>query len=507
MGKVTVGIDFGTCNIKVAKWNEKKKEVSSIKLGKVQRSSDNTIPNVIYYEKNNYIVGDPAKQKSKLDNDNSIELIKRKLEIENWKKFIPNINKELSAIDIATDIFRWIFDELKSKSNDDIYETIITVPVCYSEVQKHRIKHCAENAGFIVKEVIIEPLAALFFDEELFDEDICETVFVFDFGGGTLDLSIANIESDEDESVVKVLGSSGIRLGGTDITKVLFDGFIKENFDICNPNIDLSNYSKEELKILYDEILEQIEESKQNLFSDDEDEIEDFFVSKKGDNITIEFSKDDVYRWLDETDFKERVIELIEKLIDDSRIDKEDITKIKLVGGTSRMDYFQNIIHEFFDSDDDILDLDDLDNDDIYCAVSSGAVRYIKFTENKDLEFENRTPFSIGYSLDNKFESLISKNAKYGFVSPKKNLKSSSLDENKYMKIYQLFQKKNGLSITDETVVYAGYFEIDKNKYSNDDSILFEVQINENGDIIGSFYDYNDGEINLCEKLKLKVGE
>lgn len=507
MGKVTVGIDFGTCNIKVAKWNEKKKEVSGIKLGKVQRSSDNTIPNIIYYEKDNYVVGDPAKQKRKMDSANSIDLIKRKLEIENWKEFIPNINKDLSAIDIATDIFRWIFDELKSKSNDDIYETIITVPVCYSEVQKNRIKRCAENVGFKVESVIIEPLAALFFDEELFEEDVEETVFVFDFGGGTLDLSIANIESDEDESIVKVLGSSGIRLGGTDITKVIFDRFMKEKFDACNPKIDLSTYSKDELDNLYDEIFEQIEDSKQNLFSDDDDEVDDFFVSKKGDNIIIKFSRDDVYKWLDETDFKERIIELLEKLIDDSRIDKEEITKIKLVGGTSRMDYFQNIIYDFFDSNDDLLDLDDLDNDDIYCAVSNGAVKYIKFTETKDLEFENRTPFSIGYSLDNKFESLISKNAKYGFISPKKNLKSSSLEENKYFKIYQLFQKNNGLSITDEKVVYAGYFEIDKNKYSSDDSILFEVQINKDGDMIGSFYNYNDGDINLCEKLKLKVGE
>lgn len=505
MSKIAIGIDFGTSNIKVAKWNERKKEATSVKLGKVQRASDNSVPNIIYYAENDKIIGFGAKQRNDLSN--RVELIKKKLEVETWNKYFTNIGRDLSAKEIATDIFKWIFNELNSKTNgSEVFETIITVPVCYSEVQKNRIKKCAEEAGFIIDQIIIEPVAALFFDEELFEEDVEETVLVFDFGGGTLDLTIANIENDDEDSIVKVLSSNGIRIGGSDITKLFLDNFKKSKFGQLNPNIDISKFTEEEkLKFEFD-LLEKIEECKLNLYSDDEDKVEDFFITNKGDSINIVFTREEAKYWLEEASYNDIILDLLEKSIDDAKIEKEDITKVKFVGGSSRIDYFQNIIYDFFGKNDEILELDDIDDDEIYYSVSSGAVNYINLKEERDLELHNRIAFSIGYGLDNKFESLISKNAKYGYISPKRNLRYSYLDDNKYLKIYQLFEKENGLSIDDEKIVYAGQFDIDTSKYSNKENILFEVQIDKRGDMIGRFYDY-DEDIILTETLKLNVGE
>ncbi len=103
MAKLKIGIDFGTCNIKVAKWAEGKKCAEMISLSKSQHDADKAIPNVIAYTKSSCLVGGPA-----LQTESYIAEIKRKLEQEQWKTFIKQKDRECSAIEIAQDIFAWI---------------------------------------------------------------------------------------------------------------------------------------------------------------------------------------------------------------------------------------------------------------------------------------------------------------------------------------------------------------------------------------------------------------
>lgn len=501
MKQTIIAIDFGTKNIKVSKLNDKKNEPSIVKLGKSQSASESSIPNAIYYNENENLMGHTALQRS--DYKNRVEYIKKRLELSNWTTFIPNKNKDLSAVEVASDIFSWIYKELSDKtSGSEVFETIITIPVCYSEVQKNRIKKCAEKSGFIVKEILLEPLAALFFDEELFEDD--NKVLIFDFGGGTLDLTLSEIENDGEDIIVKVLSSNGIKFGGYDITNLIYNNFIDKKFDELNENMRHLLLDDS----VYNEFIQKIESCKETLFNEDADDDEEFdvnLITKCGDSINININKEEVNGWFDESNYNKKIIEILDTLIEDADIDKTEITKIKLVGGTSRIDYFQNVIYEYFGEDDDILDLDDLDDDDIFNSVCCGAVNYVKLMEDDNFELQNRIAYSIGHNSNNNFESLISKNAKYGYISPKKGLKYSSLKDNKFM-IYQVFQIEDKLSIDDNKVVYAGYFEIDINKYDNKDNILFEVQISKKGKMIGRFYNF-DGDINLIETLELKVGE
>ena len=107
-----VGIDFGACNIKAAYWRG-----SDARIVRLSQNADQSyIPNVILYDLTRagnveQKIGDAAKNAQ--DPDNSVEHVKRKLEAESWSKNIPNLQREVSAVDAATDIFRELSERLQ----------------------------------------------------------------------------------------------------------------------------------------------------------------------------------------------------------------------------------------------------------------------------------------------------------------------------------------------------------------------------------------------------------
>lgn len=167
-----VGIDFGACNIKMAHWRDKR--VDTISLS--QNAGQDYIPNVILYDMTRagaveQKIGDPAKDAQ--EPENSVEYVKRKLELETWSKPIPNLQRDVSAVDAATDIFRGLSERLQKKLNCEAHElhAVITVPVCSSGLQRSRIYQAARTAGITVEEIVTEPFAAMFAVDELFNEE------------------------------------------------------------------------------------------------------------------------------------------------------------------------------------------------------------------------------------------------------------------------------------------------------------------------------------------------
>ena len=511
-----VGIDFGTCNIKTSKLIETKRGevVKAIALNKNQGDIDKITSNVIEYRKDEKIVGNNDY------NENTIKYIKRKLEFENWNKYIKAINKNVTAIDVATDIFSWINKRIKEQNgNEDIECAIITTPICYSEIQKERIRKAAINAGINVKDVISEPLAAMFSMEELSDdEEKNSVVMIFDFGGGTLDISIFEILNDGEGKIkITVLGSKGLRYGGVDITNSIYKNIIlkkhekeideeikneKDNIKISNEE-EKEKYAKE---MVESEVIRAVEQLKQSLFSDeDEDEVENIWTTKKGKAIPLSLTTEEVSKIFEEINIKEKIEDLLDDLIDEARIDKEDITLVKLIGGTSRISYFRKMIFEYFDENEDILDLDDFDEEENYRAVADGAAKYAGYLNktNSNIELKNRIAFSIGIDDNNVFKKVISRNSKYGFISPKKYIDMETLKKNDYkIKIYQVFGDKLNVKINgDNGAIYIGYLKLNSEKYKNKDGILMELQIGKKGEIIGRFYEKDElDEVTLMEE-------
>ena len=228
MGKeYPVGIDFGACNIKVAHY--KRGQMRPLKLNKKQKN-DAWTPNVIFYKAQEdtddveTLVGDAARTaflKRPEQAENFIDDIKRNLELPQWSHDVPSLGHAITAQDAASDIFAYIHSVVQSNLDEkkDI-EYAITVPVCFSAAQRHRLRTAAERAGLTVRSILTEPFAAIFSEtvwEKIMDEDERQVVVVCDFGGSTIDLSLLVIELDEDAPTIRELGASGVHYGGRDI--------------------------------------------------------------------------------------------------------------------------------------------------------------------------------------------------------------------------------------------------------------------------------------------------
>lgn len=508
MAKSYVGIDFGASNIKAVVYNGKK--IRKIKLNKNQVAGEE-IPNIIYYDKNNEVkVGYPAQRE--FDYKNKIMYIKRKLEQKSWSKYIENIGKDITAQEVATDIFKWLKKTISNTLSEDDFKAVITMPVCFSEVQKNRIYNAATDAKINVEAVVTEPFAALFSIEGLFEEaeDDEQVVLIFDFGGSTLDLSLLRIENDGDgEICVTELASDGMHYGGIDIDEDIYH----EVFE--------SKYTKEiaEIKAVDDlgtaevELIDVVRKLKEIIFGDEEDEVDDIYHSRKGKAYTFELTKNEIISVFEKTKIKQRIIDLLDNLFETTdEVEKEDITNIKLFGGTSKIDYFREILDEYI-NDTDVFDVEDCDIEEIYTGIAAGAARYLYFKKEEEdtVEIHNIIPFSIGIEENGRFVKYINRNERYGFETLYRPLKMADLLKNGYMlNIYQTFDDLLEADINADGIVFMGSVQLDKKLYIAKDAVLFKMKMAEDGRLSIRFFEQRlengENEIVLVENKQLKIG-
>lgn len=508
MAKSYVGIDFGASNIKAVAYNGKK--IRKIKLNKNQIAGEE-IPNIIYYDKNNEVkVGYPAQKE--FDYKNKIMYIKRKLEQKSWRKYIENIGKNITAQEVATDIFKWLKKTISNTLSEDDFKAVITMPVCFSEVQKNRIYNAATDAKINVEAVVTEPFAALFSIEGLFEEaeDDEQVVLIFDFGGSTLDLSLLRIENDGDgEICVTELASDGMHYGGIDIDEDIYH----EVFE--------SKYTKEiaEIKAVDDlgtaevELIDVVRKLKEIIFEDEEDKVDDIYHSRKGKAYTFELTKNEIISVFEKTKIKQRIIDLLDNLFETTdEVEKEDITNIKLFGGTSKIDYFREILDEYI-NDTDVFDVEDCDIEEIYTGIAAGAARYLYFKKEEEdtVEIHNIIPFSIGIEENGRFVKYINRNERYGFETLYRPLKMVDLLKNGYMlNIYQTFDDLLEADINADGIVFMGSVQLDKKLYIAKDAVLFKMKMAEDGRLSIRFFEQRlengENEIVLVENKQLKIG-
>lgn len=361
--KTYVGIDFGACNIKAAKISSQNNRVQHIKLNK-QAGGGSAVPNIILYDKVNddveIKVGIPAK--NSVDVENKVWQIKSKLSQRDWKKHIDSLGREITAYEVVKDTLNWTWQRIVGQSSKETdFEAVITVPVAFSEVQKNLMRKAALEVGIPVVAVITEPFAAMFSLEEDLDE-VEEAVFlIFDFGGSTLDMSLFRIERDDDDLTITELAASGLNYGGIDIDKAIFKDIFGTKYQDEVKEILDGNESR--LKI---ELMDLIAKMKENIFIDNEEEVKDMMSDAVGNLHKFELTRDEILSLFDKVDIKAKIITLIEEMLDDADVDKEEVTAIKLFGGTSSINYFWKMLTEYFGSE--VFDCDDfeIDLDDIY---------------------------------------------------------------------------------------------------------------------------------------------
>ena len=220
-----IGIDLGTTNSAISSYDGE-----NTKIFKSPEQYDVT-PSVIYIDKRgNKYVGSRAYNNATRSPDNAALLFKRFMGTSTKIKF-KAINKELTPEECSSEILKTLFGYLPEEIQDNTAGTVITVPAAFNQMQKDATMNAAEIAGIGKVALMQEPVAAVM---SVMRKRHSDGIFlVYDLGGGTLDIAIAESISGK----VNLLSHGGIAMcGGRDFDRALFDNIVKpwllENFNL-----------------------------------------------------------------------------------------------------------------------------------------------------------------------------------------------------------------------------------------------------------------------------------
>lgn len=351
MAKI-IGIDLGTTNSVVSFM-----EAGTAKVIPNQEGADTT-PSVVAFTKDGQrLVGAIAKRQAVTNPENTVYSAKRYI----GRKFAELKKEEVSIIpyklvaaangDTAIaigdkehtpqEIAAAVLQKLKQAAEDYLGEKIsaavITVPAYFNDAQRQATKDAGRIAGLDVKRIINEPTAAAL--AYGMDKKTNETIAVFDFGGGTFDVSVLEVG----DGVVEVKSTNGdTMLGGDNIDELLINYLVNE-FKRDN-SIDLRND-----KLALQRLKEAAEKAKIELSSMNEAEINLPYITAdatgpkhlvtKISRAKLENLCEDIFR---------RLFEPCKKAIADAGISTSKIDEVILVGGSTRIPKVQQLVKEFF---------------------------------------------------------------------------------------------------------------------------------------------------------------
>lgn len=351
MAKKIIGIDLGTTNSVVAFMEGGVAKVIPNKEGA------NTTPSVVAFTKDDKrLVGVLAKRQAITNPENTIFSSKRFIGMEydqlrEEDKHVPYKLNRRSNGDVAIvaqgkeytpqEIGAAVLAQLKQTAEDYLGETIteavVTVPAYFNDSQRQATKDAGRIAGLDVKRIINEPTAAAL--AYGMDKKKSGTIAVFDFGGGTFDISVLEIN----DGVIEVKSTNGdTHLGGDDVDqkliKYLADEFQKDH------NIDLRKDS-----MALQRLKEAAEKAKIELSSLHETEINLPYITADATgpkHLVLKLSRakleslcEDIFR---------RLLEPCKKAMQDAQLSKEAIDEIILVGGSTRIPKVQALVKDFF---------------------------------------------------------------------------------------------------------------------------------------------------------------
>ncbi|MBI2449982.1 MAG: molecular chaperone DnaK [Candidatus Nealsonbacteria bacterium] len=348
-----IGIDLGTSISKMASIVQGEPKCLDSREGSV------LIPSIVALTKSGErLVGDLAKRQAVTNPKNTIFAVKRFIgrrfqdpEVQKELKRLPYETRERSdggveikmgeawhtPIEISSMILQKIKADAEEKLGDKVGAVVITCPANFDDSQRKATKTAGEVAGFNVLRIINEPTAAAL--AYGFGKKENQKVIVYDFGGGTLDVTVLEVSPD----TVEVLSTGGEpHLGGEDFDQRIMNWII-EQFQ-KEQGIDLS---KDPLAL--QRVKEAAEKAKIELSSALETEINLPFVSADSAGPKHLYYKINRAKFEDLTrDLVERSIERAEKTLAETKLTKKDINEVVLVGGTTLIPSVREEVKKFF---------------------------------------------------------------------------------------------------------------------------------------------------------------
>ncbi len=393
MGKI-IGIDLGTTNSCVAIMEGGEAKVL------VNEEGARTTPSVVAYTKDEErLVGQIAKRQAVTNPENTIFSSKRFIgrkfsEVNEEIKLVPyNVvdkgndcafkihgGKTVSPEEIGSAILAKLKKVAEDYLGEPVTEAVITVPAYFNDSQRQATKDAGRIAGLDVKRIINEPTAAAL--AYGMDKKKEQKIAIYDFGGGTFDVSILEVG----DNVVEVKSTNGdTHLGGDNFDIRILEWMIAEFKK--DQGIDLKND-----KMALQRLKEAAEKAKIELSSAQETEINLPFITADSSgpkHLQIKLSRSKFEQMVD--DLVKRSIEPCKKALADSGLSVSQIDEVVLVGGSTRVPAIQKAVKDFFGKEPNRTV-----NPDEVVAIGAAVQGGVLAGDVKDVLLLDVTPLSLG---------------------------------------------------------------------------------------------------------------
>lgn len=393
MGRI-IGIDLGTTNSVVAIMDGKEPKVI------VNEDGDYTTPSVVAWdEQGEVLVGQIAKRQAITNPEGTIYSAKRFVgrrfeEVTEESKRVPYKvikrgngdsgfevrGKELAPPEVSAHVLRKLKKAAEDYLGETVTEAVITVPAYFNDAQRQATKDAGKIAGLDVKRIVNEPTAAAL--AYGLDKKKDEVIIVYDFGGGTFDVSVLEVA----DNVVQVISTNGdTHLGGDDVDHKIIDFLIAEFRKDSGIDVSADKMAIQRLK-------DGAEKAKIELSNKLETTVNLPFltVSASGPkHMNVKLSRAKLESMIE--DLIDRTFEATKRALSDAGKSPSDIQEVVLVGGSTRIPMVQERVKKFFGKDPNKGV-----NPDEVVAIGAAVQAGVLSGDVKDLVLLDVSPLSLG---------------------------------------------------------------------------------------------------------------